>query len=96
MQFSVTMSCGECGRKFAGQGEHLVDAVGAMVKSAYEGNHAKDRMNQELEALAHKAEGVNAVDSVLSALGLEIVGPPLTQEQFEEFLEEHRDGDEDG
>ncbi len=70
MKFTVTMECGECKQKFVGQGEHLVDAVGTMVKSAYEGDHAKDRMNAELAALAEKAEEVNVVDGLLTALGL--------------------------
>ena len=73
MQFTVTMTCGDCGAKFAGQGEHLVDAVGAMVKSAYDADHAKDRMNQELAALADKAAEVNTMDGLLSSLGLVIV-----------------------
>ncbi len=73
MKFTVTMECGDCGGKFAGQGAHLVDAVGAMVKSAYEGDHAKDRMNQELAALANKAEEVNVVDGLLTSLGMVIV-----------------------
>ncbi len=71
MKFTVTMECGDCGGKFAGQGEHLVDAVGAMVKSAADGDHAADRMNQELAALAQKAEGVNMVDGLLTVLGLD-------------------------
>ncbi len=73
MKFTVTMECGDCHEKFSGQGEHLVDAVGAMVKSAYDGEHAHDRMNQELAALAQKAEQVNVVDGILTSLGMVIV-----------------------
>ena len=70
MKFTVTMECGECGQKFAGQDEHLERAVGNMVKSAYDGDHAHDKMNLELAALAEKAKSVNAVDGLLSAMGL--------------------------
>ncbi len=70
MKFTVTMECGECGQKFAGQDEHLERAVGNMVKSAYDGDHAHDKMNLELAALAQKAENVNMVDGVLTSLGL--------------------------
>lgn len=77
MKYTVTMEC-ECGQKFVGQGEHLVDAVGHMVKSASDGDHANSRLNQELAALAEKAENVNAVDGVLTSLGLVILD--LTEE----------------
>ena len=73
MKFTVTMECGDCHEKFAGQGEHLVEAVGHMVKSAADGEHAHDRLNQELAALAQKAEDVNIVDGVLTSLGLVIL-----------------------
>ncbi len=69
MKFTVTMEC-SCGEKFVGQGEHLEEAVGHMVKSAYDGDHAHDRLNQELAALAGKAQDVNAVDGLLGVLGL--------------------------
>lgn len=72
MKYTVTMEC-NCGQRFVGQGEHLVDAVGHMVKSASEGGHADSNLNQELAALSQKAEDVNAVDGVLTALGLVIV-----------------------
>ena len=71
MQFTVTMVCEKCGEKFVGQDEHLETAVGHMVKSAYDGGHANDAMNLELQALADKADGVNAVSDVLGVLGLD-------------------------
>lgn len=73
MKYMVTMECEGCGEKFVGQGEHLVDAVGHMVKSASDGGHANERLNQELAALAQKAEDVNVVDGVLTSLGLVIL-----------------------
>lgn len=71
MKFTVTMECEGCGQKFVGQAEHLVDAVGHLVMSATEGDHAGGPLNQELGALASKAQDVNAVSEVLGALGLE-------------------------
>jgi len=38
-----------------------------------DGEHAHDRMNQELAALAQKAEQVNVVDGILTSLGMVIV-----------------------
>jgi hypothetical protein len=70
VKFTVTMECEGCGQKFVGQAEHLVDAVGHLVKSATEGDHAGGKMNQELEALAAKAQSVNKVNDVLGALGM--------------------------
>ncbi len=98
MRFTVTMKCEKCGESYVGQAEHLVDAVGNMVKSAYEDDHAGGAMNLELQALGEKATDVNTVDEVLTILGMEpgevhIVDGPLTQEQFEEFIQKHRDGD---
>ena len=103
MEFTVTMRCSKCGEKFAGQDEHLVQAISAMVKSAYDGEHAHDRMNQELESLSQKAEEVNIVGGILDVLGLEphqvhIIDEEsvMTQKEFHEFIQKHRDGDADG
>lgn len=71
MKFIVTMECEGCGQKFVGSAEHLVEAVGHLVMSATEGDHAGGPLNQELEALAGKASDVNAVSEVLGVMGLE-------------------------
>lgn len=101
MEFTVTMKCSKCGEKFAGQAEHLVDAVTHMVESAAAGKHVTTGLNQELEALSGKAEEVNIVGSILDALGLEpgqvhIIDDPglMTQKEFGEFIQRHRDGDQ--
>ncbi|MCK5650397.1 MAG: hypothetical protein KAJ42_03425 [Gemmatimonadetes bacterium] len=100
MEFTVTMKCSKCDQKFAGQGEHLVDAVTHMVESAAAGKHITKRLNKELEALSGKAEEVNIVGGILDILGLEpgqvhIIDDPgmMTQEEFGEFIQKHRDGD---
>ena len=102
MEFTVTMKCSKCGEKFAGQAEHLVDAVTHMVESAAAGKHVTKRLNQELEALSQKAEEVNIVGGILDVLGLEpgqvhIIDDPgeMTQQEFHEFIQKQRDGDRD-
>lgn len=103
MEFTVTMKCSKCDQKFAGQAEHLVDAVTHMVESAAAGKHVTDRLNQELESLSQKAEEVNIVGGILDVLGLEphqvhIIDEEsvMTQKEFHEFIQKHRDGDADG
>ena len=100
MEFTVTMKCSKCEQKFSGQAEHLVDAVTHMVESAAAGDHVSRALNEELAALVGKAEEVNAVGSILEALGLEpgqvhIIDDPglMTQKEFGEFIQKHRDGD---
>ena len=100
MSFTVTMKCSKCDQVFVGQDEHLVDAVTHMVESAAAGKHVTKRLNQELEALSGKAEEVNIVGGILDVLGLEpgqvhIIDDPgqMTQQEFHEFIQKHRDGD---
>lgn len=84
MKFTVSLECTSCGQKFVGQDEHLVDAVTHMVESASAGEHDGKALNQELQALAQKAQEVNVVGGILDVLGLEpgqvmmvdIVKPP--------------------
>jgi hypothetical protein len=90
VKFTVTMECEGCGEKFAGQADHLVDAVTGMVVAATKADHAGGPMNQELESLAQKAGDVNAVGEVLEVLGLEPgdveIMPVLTKKQFLDMM----------
>jgi hypothetical protein len=90
VKFTVTMECEGCEQRFVGQAEHLVDAVTGMVGSAAEADHAGGPMNQELEALATKADDVNAVGSVLDALGLKPgdvqIMEPISMDQLRAML----------
>ncbi len=97
----VPFSCRLIGKgRLLHKAEHLVDAVTHMVESAAAGDHVTKKLNVELGALSQKAEEVNAVGSILDALGLEpgqvhIIDDPglLTQKEFQEFIQKHRDGD---
>jgi hypothetical protein len=94
------MKCAKCGESFVGQDEHLVEAVTHMVESAAAGNHDGKYLNQELAALTQKAQEVNIVGGIMDVLGLEpgqvhIIDQDnvMTQKEFQEFIQKHRDGD---